>query len=205
MTRALSKSPGASGRIAVILAGGRSRRMGGRDKAAVRIGGKRLIDRVLDRLTPQADRILISGSRDYGTGLTAVADVRNAPGGPAGGIYSVHQWLLSHDPDVSGFVTAPVDCPFLPPDLIERLAGEGGAAVASDGESDHPTLSYWPLEALSAAWPRLEGRKSVSLKALADLCAACRVIWRDTDIFLNVNSLEDLEAAAAVDRVGRAG
>jgi len=56
-------------RIGLILAGGQARRMGGTDKASVRLNGRRLIDHVRNRLTPQVDRVLISGRSDYGSGL----------------------------------------------------------------------------------------------------------------------------------------
>jgi molybdopterin-guanine dinucleotide biosynthesis protein A len=52
-------------RIGVILAGGGGRRMRGADKGAQMLGGARLVDRVLARLTPQTDRVLISGAIFY--------------------------------------------------------------------------------------------------------------------------------------------
>lgn len=191
--------------VAAILAGGRSRRMGGRDKAVLRLGGERLIDRAIARLQRQAEHVVLSAPHDYGTGLISIADAPEAPKGPAAGVYSVCKWMMANEPSVTGFVTAPVDSPFAPGDLVERLAGGDGAAIASDGENDQPALGYWPLDILSAVWPDLEGQSSVSLRALADICAARRVVWTDTDVFLNINSPEDLEAARAVDSVKQAG
>jgi len=183
------------GHIAVILAGGQSRRMCGRDKALVTLGGERLVDRVVHCLKPQCDRILVAAPHDYGTGLTPIRDAPDAPSGPAGGIYSVYKWLRSHEPGVTRFFTVPVDGPFLPEDLIRRLGERSRSAVASDGERDHPTFAAWRLDDLHAAWPQLTENPDVSLKALAKACKAGRVIWRDGTVFHNVNTPEELREA----------
>jgi len=80
-------------RIGVILAGGGSRRMEGRDKAVAELAGKRLVDHVIDRLKAQTDRLLISGVRDFETGLTAIPDRDNGPSGPAAGLWAVASWM----------------------------------------------------------------------------------------------------------------
>jgi len=186
--------------IVVILAGGQSQRMGGRDKGLVELNGRRLIDCVIERLKHQTDHILISAPHDYGTGLDHIPDAPDASKGPAGGVYSAYQWMLTHEPHAAGFYTAPVDAPFAPNDLIIRLGAGGGTAIVSDGENDHPTFAYWTAEALAAAWPALRGQPSVSLKKLADICAARRVVWPDVASFLNINTPEDLTAAAEIIR-----
>lgn len=182
-------------RIAAILAGGRSRRMGGEDKARAMLAGARLIDRVIERLRPQADLLVISGADDYATGLDCVADRPGAPQGPAGGVFAIERWLRRHAPGAEAFFTVPVDGPFAPADLIERLAAAGGPAIASDGAHDHPTFACWRLDALDAAWPQLAGLPSVSLTALAGACGAARVVWDAPDAFLNLNTPEDFARA----------
>lgn len=183
-------------RIAVILAGGRSARMGGRDKALAELGEARLIDRVIARLAPQTDRMVISGRRDYGTGLTAIADEKSGPQGPAAGVFAVSRWMAQNEPSTEGFFTVPVDGPFLPDDLAQRLAACGGPAVAADDGGVHPTFAYWTLRALDGAWEKLHGAPSISLRALATASNAREVRWPGTGLFFNVNSPEDLKAAA---------
>ena len=62
----------------VLLAGGRSSRMGGRDKALLDIGGGPMLLHVLSRLRPQVDRIVINANGDparfSGHCLPVVAD-----------------------------------------------------------------------------------------------------------------------------------
>ena len=182
-------------RIVFILAGGGSQRMGGRDKALILLHGARLIDRAIERVKPQADRVLISAPHHYRTGLELVPDTPGAPQGPVGAIYSIYEWVLANEPGARSFFTAPVDGPFAPSDLLERLGDGGETAIASDGEHDHPTFACWTVEALSAVAPKLTNPPSVSLKALAEMCAAQRVVWRDAAAFLNINTPEELRAA----------
>ena len=48
----------------VILAGGRSRRMGGTDKASLQLGGETLLERAVARLAPQVSDTVISAKGD---------------------------------------------------------------------------------------------------------------------------------------------
>lgn len=186
-------------RVAVILAGGRSSRMGGRDKALAEIGGERLLDRVIARLAPQADRVAISGHSDYGTRLPTIADAANGPRGPAAGLFAAARWIVREEPGTDRFFTAPVDAPFLPADLIARLEAAGGPAVAVDDEGRHPTFACWTLAGLAKAFAHLRDDASISLRAVAEMSCARDVAWPGGRFFFNVNTPEDLEAARRQD------
>lgn len=182
-------------RVAVILAGGRSARMGGRDKALVELGGARLIDCVIARLAPQVDRMVISGREDYGTGFEVIADAPQGPQGPAAGLLATARWMSAHLPDTDRFFTAPVDGPFLPADLVAGLAGPGGPAIAVDDAGAHPTFACWTLSALASVGDKLSGGKSLSLRAIAAATGAREVAWPGDRYFININAPEDLVAA----------
>ena len=182
-------------RIAVILAGGKGRRMGGRDKGEVILHGRRLVDWVVERLAPQADRILISGAYDYGTGLTVVADRKNGPAGPAAGLWAALCWLENNLEGAKGFVTAPVDGPFLPADLVSALSQEQGCAVACDESGRHPTFAFWETAPLKKTLQAHPPGKGLALHALADECNAQDVIFTPPMALMNINSPEDLAAA----------
>ncbi len=189
---------GASERIGVILAGGGSRRMEGRDKATVDLAGKRLVDHVIDRLAPQADRLLISGARDYVTGLTFIADRDDGPSGPAAGLWAAAHWIEEVASSATGFVTAPVDGPFLPTDLFEQLAGEGASAVACTKQGIHPTFAYWQIDDLLRVLGAVEKGEGLALHELAKRCNARRVSIESEDAFFNVNAPSDLKRAEAL-------
>jgi len=182
-------------RIVFILAGGESTRMGGEDKALAMLEGRRLIDCVVSRLAPQTERLVISGRSDYGTGLTFAADEAGSPAGPAGGLFTAARWMGRHEPSTEGFFTAPVDGPFAPEDLTQRLICSDASAIAVDEGGVHPTFGYWRLADLAGAWPKFEGEASISLRSLARACNAREIRWPGASFFFNVNAPEDLREA----------
>lgn len=184
----------------VILAGGQSTRMG-TDKAVMEFEGQRLIDRVIDRFSTKVGWMMLSGRDDYGTGLAVISDDPDAPGGPVGGIFSVAARLQAMG--IDGFVTVPVDAPFAPPDLIERLSASGGCAVAEDCRRMHPTFAYWRCAIVNAVRSTHDhAERAPSLRWLARQCGADMVTWPDDQLFMNINRPEDLAAAAAIKKAG---
>ncbi|HRP77225.1 MAG TPA: molybdenum cofactor guanylyltransferase MobA, partial [Rhodocyclaceae bacterium] len=143
----------ASRRIsAVILAGGQGRRMGGVDKGLVPLQGRTMVERVLERLRPQVDEVLINANQNLdryrAIGVPVFSD---DIGGFAGPLAGLHAGLghASH-PLV---VTAPCDSPFLPQDLVARLADALEAqgadlAVAHTFEQAHPVFCLCRREVL---------------------------------------------------------
>ncbi|WP_156472101.1 molybdenum cofactor guanylyltransferase [Sphingorhabdus sp. M41] len=186
----------------VILAGGQSIRMGS-DKAVISFDGQRLVDILIGRYAGKADRILLSAREDYGTGLAIIRDDPDAPAGPVGGIFSVAAALQAMLPAIEGFVTVPVDAPFAPVDLIERLSASGSCTVARDPQRVHPTFAYWRCDIVNAVRAAYQpGERAPSLQWLARQCDAKSVTWPDDQPFLNINRPEDLAAAADAKKAG---
>ena len=184
----------------VILAGGQSSRMG-TDKAVIRLGGERMIDGVIRRFAGKAQRMWLSARNDYDTGLPIIPDDPQAPGGPVGGIYSVAGRMQAMG--IDGFVTVPVDAPFAPADLIERLSASGGCAVAEDGQRMHPTFAYWRCAVVnSVRGTHDHGERAPSLQWLARQCGAGTVTWPEERLFLNINRPDDLAVAVAMKKAG---
>jgi molybdopterin-guanine dinucleotide biosynthesis protein A len=181
--------------IGVILAGGTSQRMGGHDKALVKLAGKSLFEHVLTRLAPQVDRVIISGASDYGSGLVALADLPGGAAGPVAGIRAAHDWLAEQGESDCAIVTAPVDCPFLPGDLVARLAAPGAAAIAEGDDHIQPAFGLWPQGVIAEHVAALEQPGWLSLKRWARLCDASEVEFGQTGAFLNINCPEDLVVA----------
>ncbi len=150
----------------MLLAGGLARRMGGGDKPMRRIGGRTILERVIARLQPQCDGLILNANGDparfAGFGLPVIADtVENFPG-PLAGILAGLDWTAANRPDVAWVLSAAADCPFLPRDLVARLhaarieQNAQLAVAASDGQS-HPV--DWTMERRPArgASPRAGG------------------------------------------------
>ena len=72
----------------IILAGGQARRLGGLDKASTTLGGKPLIEHVIDRVRPQVSSLIINAAGDptrfANFDLPVLADVVDGFAGPPG-------------------------------------------------------------------------------------------------------------------------
>ena len=111
-TTAATKIPG------VLLAGGLARRMGGGDKPMRTIGGHTILERVIARLKPQCDGLILNANGDPARfasfGLPVIADgVADFPG-PLAGILAALDWAATNRPDVKLVLSAAADCPFRP-------------------------------------------------------------------------------------------
>jgi molybdopterin-guanine dinucleotide biosynthesis protein A len=192
--------------LGLVLAGGLARRMGGGDKARIKIGGATILERVLGRLTSQCRGVIINANRDPArfadTGLAVVADSVPDFAGPLAGILAGLDWAAANAPAIEWLASAPGDCPFLPRDLVTRLhaarvAGGTPLACAQSGEWRHPVVALWPVrlrEDLRAALTK-EGLRKIEIwtgrhgVSLAEWPAA------PFDPFFNVNTPDDAARA----------
>jgi molybdopterin-guanine dinucleotide biosynthesis protein A len=207
MTEAASGIPG------VLLAGGLARRMGGGDKPMRTIGGKTILERVIVRLSPQCDGLILNANGDPARfavfGLPVIADdVADFPG-PLAGILAALDWMAANRPEVKRVLSAAADCPFLPRDLVARLeqaraAENAELAVAASGEQTHPVVGLWSVklrDELRHALVEEDIRKIDRWTARYKLAT---VTWPVTplDPFFNANTVEDIaeaERLAALD------
>ncbi len=142
----------------VILAGGLARRMGGGDKALMRLGGETLLARVIARLKPQVGEVVLNANGDPGRfaefGLPVVADTVEGFAGPLAGILAGMRWAAARGH--THVASAAGDTPFFPADLVARLTQavrSGGQPIAlaatndpERGLSEHPTFGLWPVD-----------------------------------------------------------
>ena len=192
--------------LGLVLAGGLARRMGGGDKALLRIGGVSILDRVLERLRPQCSAIILNANGDprrfASTRLPVVAD--DVPGfaGPLAGILAGLDWAAAHAPEIAWIGSVPGDCPFLPRDLIARLhaaRAEAGAplACAKSGEWRHPVAGLWPVALRDDLRHALVEEDLRKIEIWTSRHGVALAEWPDTpvDPFFNVNTPEDAARA----------
>jgi molybdopterin-guanine dinucleotide biosynthesis protein A len=192
--------------VGVLLAGGLARRMGGGDKPMRQIGGRTILERVIVRLKPQCDELILNANGDPARfasfGLPVIADsVENFPG-PLAGILAALDWTAANRPGISLVFSAAADCPFLPRDLVARLnealVNENAqlAVAASDGQS-HPVIGLWSValrDELRDALVREDIRKIDRWTARYKLAT---VTWpaEPLDPFFNANTMDDIADA----------
>ena len=194
--------------VGAILAGGLARRLGGGDKCLLPVAGRPILAHVVERLRPQCAHLLLNANDDPGRfssfGLTVVPDTLPGRLGPLAGLLAILDHLAEHHGAVTDVLTVPGDAPFLPGDLASRLAEArrtAGAriACAASGGRRHPVVALWPVAIRAELAHALrDGERSVGSFASRHMLAS--VEWPDPDPFLNVNTPEDLAAAAQRDR-----
>ena len=195
--------------LGLVLAGGLARRMGGGDKALLRIGNATILERVLDRLTPQCSRLILNANGDPKrfafTGLPVIADEVPDFAGPLAGVLAALDWAATHAPDTAWIASVPGDCPFLPRDLVARLhaarsAADQPLACARSGEWRHPVVGLWPVALRADLRRALVDEDLHKIEVWTARHGIAIADWPVTpvDPFFNVNTPDD---AAAADRI----
>jgi len=184
----------------LALAGGRSRRLGGGDKPLLRIGGRSMLERVLEVLATEAEAVAISAngdpSRFAAFGRPVLPDGEFAGSGPLAGVLAGLDWAAGLGAEA--LLTVPGDTPFVRAGLAAALSP--APACAESNGMRHYLAALWPVGvrstlrfALSAGAPRSVGRFATEIGARAVVFPAL-----PCDPFLNVNTPEEFAAARAV-------
>jgi len=191
---------------AVLLAGGLARRMGGGDKPMRTIAGKTILERVIARLAPQCDGLVLNANGDparfAALRLPVIADsVADFPG-PLAGILAALDWMAEHRPKVKIVLSAAADCPFLPRDLVARLEAARAeqdaelAVAASDGQT-HPVVGLWSVRLRGELRHALVEEDIRRIDRWTARYKLATVTWPTTpvDPFFNANTVDDIAEA----------
>jgi molybdenum cofactor guanylyltransferase len=188
-----------AGITAVVLAGGQGRRMGGVDKGLASLDGRPMVAWVLERIAPQVSEVLINANRNLEQyaqfGFRVVSDEVEGFAGPLAGL----QRGLA-EARHARVVTVPCDSPFLPLDLVRRLAAAlderaADLAVARTGDRAHPVFCLCRRSLLPHLNAYLEtgGRK---IDAWYSTLRVAEVGFDDqAGAFDNINTRDELDAA----------
>jgi molybdopterin-guanine dinucleotide biosynthesis protein A len=201
------------GVIGIVLAGGKSSRMGGGDKALVPLGGRPLLAHVIERLRQQVGEIVLNANDDPGRfaafGLPLAPDRLAGQLGPLAGIHAGLAWAEANRPESRFVITVAADTPFFPADLVSRLCAATDKAnptlvVARSEGGVHPVFGLWPVSLA----PHLEDTLNRGARKALDFVAAHQakevrfppvdVGGRAVDPFFNINRPEDLAEAEAL-------
>jgi molybdopterin-guanine dinucleotide biosynthesis protein A len=174
--------------------------MGGVDKGLVDLDGKPMVAHVLARLSPQVGDVLINANQNAeryrAMGYPVVPD---AVGGFAGPLAGLHAGMTAARR--AFVVTVPCDSPFVPTDLVVRLAADlererAQLAVAKTFDQPHPVFALVRRDVLPnlAAFLGSGGRK---IDAWYAALATVEVNFDDeAEAFRNINTAEELAAAS---------
>jgi molybdenum cofactor guanylyltransferase len=192
--------------LGLVLAGGLARRMGGGDKALIRIGGVTILERVLARLRPACTGIILNANGEAARfahyGLPVIPDSVPGFAGPLAGILAGLDWAAARAPEIAWVASAPGDCPFLPRDLVSRLhetrrnAGTP-LACARSGDWRHPVVALWRVALRDDLRHALVDESLHKIEVWTARHGVAIAEWPTTpvDPFFNVNTPEDAAQA----------
>ena len=178
----------------MVLAGGTGRRLGGADKPGLLVGGRSLLDRVLDATSGAATTVVVGPQRAT---TRPVVWTREDPigGGPVAALSAGLPHVTS-----DRVVLVAADLPFLSASLVTLLAASGNAVVAGHGQPQ------W----LCGGWETRELRdalvgQTVQGARLADVLGPLRPAWVTVNPadplrpgWLDVDTEDELRAARAL-------
>ncbi len=194
--------------VGAIIAGGRSRRLGGGDKCLLPLGGRPLLAHLIERVRPQVGALVLNANGDPARfaafGLPVVGDTVGGFAGPLAGILSALDWTAANVPSARWVASFAADTPFVPPDLVVRLAAAVAAtgrelAVAASAGRTHPVIGVWSVGLRAALRHAIavEGVRKVDAWT-ARFCTCVDFPAAESDPFFNINTESDLAAAETV-------
>jgi molybdopterin-guanine dinucleotide biosynthesis protein A len=205
--------------IGVLLAGGKSSRMGGGDKCLLPLAGAPMLAHIIDRLRPQVSDLVLNANGDVrrfaAFDLPIVADRLGGQPGPLAGVHAGIEWAKANRPESRFVITAATDTPFFPTDLVARFVtglagGEPRLLVARSAEGVHPVFGLWPVSLAPALEQSLtSGMRKVQAwvrenQAEEIFFASREIGGRKIDPFFNLNRPEELAEAEILLRGGDA-
>ncbi|MDP6805672.1 MAG: molybdenum cofactor guanylyltransferase MobA [Rhodospirillales bacterium] len=199
----------------VLLAGGRSRRLGGGDKCLRSLGGRPIIAHVIERAQGQVADLILNANGDADRfarfPIAVVPDIIGDFAGPLAGVLTGLEWAREHAAGAEWVASFATDAPFLPRDLVARLlaaVGEDGAeiACATSAGRAHPVFAVWPVRLADALRSAIadEGLRKIDLWTARFRTTRVEFASVPVDPFFNVNTPDDLaEAERLADSVDR--
>ncbi len=189
---------------AVILAGGKARRMDNQDKGLIMLADKPLIKYVIEKTKPQVSDILISANRNIAEyrkfNYLVLSDDLQGFLGPLAGIATALQQCKT-----DYLLVLPCDCPFLPNNLASQMleqikTNDADLCMAYDGNRLQPlislisrTLANRLINSITAGHLKVE-RWMLEQKH-------CISNFTDSWAFMNINTFEDLKQAQYLNQI----
>lgn len=190
-----------------IIAGGHSRRFGSSEKALAMLAGLPLIEHVYQRLSPQVSTVWLNLANDIqqpkSIRATLINDATQKRDGPLAGVLSALR--AASDEGFEWLLIAPCDTPFIPMNLGEKLVrkcieSESLLGIARAEGWNHPSLSIWNTGLLGSLEDSVLNHSKAGFKQFYPDTRHCFAEWGigDYDPFFNINTPQDIEAAADI-------
>lgn len=193
----------------VILAGGRSSRMGERNKTECLLAGRPMLDWVIEAARPQVRFLALNRPDDRAPThptLPTIPDRHSGFHGPLMGLYSALAWFADrHQSDWLALFAC--DTPFIPHNLVGRLyeaadSRKAPAALVSLAGRAQPTASLWHCSLLPLLRAAVEVQHEAGFRPLLERVGPAWLHFDESwaEAFLNVNTPAELAQADEIAR-----
>ncbi len=194
----------------VILAGGKGRRMGGKEKALIRLLDRPLLSYVLEKVSGKVAPIALNINTNFDDfqkfGYKIIKDPIKGHLGPLAGILASLNWAKEINQD--WVLTLPCDTPFLPKNLVQSMVEaknktpEVDLVVAKSRGFNHPVIALWKSDINN----KLQNALNEGVRKIDIFTAQLKIAYvdfdniqnSDFDPFTNLNAPPDLILAQQI-------
>jgi molybdenum cofactor guanylyltransferase len=193
--------------LAVVLAGGKSKRFG-EDKNNVKLGDKTLLEHVLSKISNKFGETLIVSSHNQEIkkleNVTVISDCFE-DFGPLAGVLSSMKWIKKNQKNYKWVATFPSDTPFFEISIVEEYKkrtniNDSLLYFVKSNNKRHNIFGLWSIDLLETLendlinnnfrkveeWANKIGVKTIDIKI------------RKFDPFFNINTKADFEEAKKI-------
>lgn len=192
----------------VILAGGKGARMQYSEKPLLQLGGRRVIDWILQSATPQVEKLVLNVNRmtpEYASlNLPVVPDASSRIGGPLAGIHAAMLWNLANDPLCSHVACFPGDVPWFDSHFVEdlnRLMAQENSSIGwlQTQLQRQPLFSLWDIRLAPVLAEALQAGQYSPMSFIQSQSNS-RLLYTAPSYrhYQNLNTPEDLARARAL-------
>jgi len=189
----------------LILTGGSGSRLGGVDKARLRLGPNNLLNTLINSISDQTELFALSSGLEKlhsANQFECLVDPFVPQIGPLGGMYAGGLWASekSRNIDEDTLLIAPVDTPHFPTDFVAHakpMLNDADVVLGSFGEQTYPVCGLWRISALLQIGKTRQTAKNNSIRAFMDTIRVSHLDYKqysNQDPFRNVNKITDLLA-----------
>ena len=193
--------------LAVVLAGGKSKRFG-EDKNQIKLGDKTLLEHVLSKINNKFEEILIVSSHNLeikkSENITIIPDCFD-DFGPLAGVLSSMKWVKENQKHYKWIATFPSDTPFFETSIIEEYKKriklkDSLLYFIKSNKKRHNIFGLWSIELLKRLEDDLINNNFRKVEEWANKIGVKTINFetKKFDPFFNINTKEDFEEAKKI-------
>ena len=194
--------------LAVVLAGGQSKRFG-EDKNQAKLGNLTLLEHVLAKVTKKFEKILIISNQNLNlkmlNSITIIPDCIQGNLGPLVGVLTAMKWIKNNNKQYQWIATFPSDTPFFDTSIIEKYKSrinlnESLLYFVRSNQKRHNIFGLWSVKLIDTLENDLINNNFRKVEKWADKIGVetINVKIDKFDPFFNINTKTDLKEAEKI-------